>query len=66
MALEESGVPKRLKRPLFMKIYNFAEQVYDSAGSRIGRRRSCGHGGMATYFPWGYIAAAVFGACSLT
>lgn len=49
------------KRPLFMKIYNFAGEVYDSAGLRIGRRRSCGHGGMGTYFPWGYIAAAVFG-----
>lgn len=58
----ESGVPKRQKkRPLFMKIYNFAGEVYDSAGLRIGRRRSCGHGGMGTYFPWGYIAAAVFG-----
>lgn len=34
-----SKAPKRL---LFMKIYNFAMEVYDSPGSGIGRWRSCG------------------------
>lgn len=33
---------KALKRLLFMKIYNFAVEVYDSPGSRIGCWRSCG------------------------
>lgn len=58
---ERAASQSAKKPPLFMKIYNFAGEVYDSAGMRIGRRRSCGHGGMGTYFPWGYIAAAVFG-----
>lgn len=33
---------KAQKRLLFMKIYNFAVEVYDSPGAGIGRWRSCG------------------------
>lgn len=33
---------KAQKRRLFMKIYNFAMEVYDSPGSGIGSWRSCG------------------------
>lgn len=40
MAMREAS--KAPKRPLFMKIYNFAGEVYDSPGARIGRLRSCG------------------------
>lgn len=33
---------KAQKWLLFMKIYNFAVEVYDSPGAGIGRWRSCG------------------------
>lgn len=40
MAMRKTS--KAQKRLLFMKIYNFAVEVYDSPGAGIGRWRSCG------------------------